>query len=189
MTKITLHWRGSCARFACRSGFVVHGGVIFLMKKAFPWSDRSFQTISNSQWSLITLHAMQAAPLARWEFSVDNIAIGETPLGIPNVARTSSANLNSFVSSKHCPTNGHPISEMLVRILIIQIRLNGVERGYGRFGLHTGCVWRFNCFNCTILCVDHFLRYFEIRYCLTTKKKSAAGPRKPDLNRTSLPRG
>jgi hypothetical protein len=45
--------------------------VTFLMKKAFPFGLGPlvrFKPISNSQWSLITLGAMQAAPLAGCEF-------------------------------------------------------------------------------------------------------------------------
>jgi hypothetical protein len=42
---------------------VVHGGVTLLMENAFPVGPIvRFKPISNSQWSLITLRAMQAVP-------------------------------------------------------------------------------------------------------------------------------
>jgi hypothetical protein len=57
--------RSICVQKHC----VVHGGVTFLWKMPLGPIVR-FKPISNSQWSLITLRAMQAASLVPCEFRV-----------------------------------------------------------------------------------------------------------------------
>jgi hypothetical protein len=69
LQKLHCNWRAICVRFACRSRCVVH--VVWPFdEKGFPIGPIvRFKSISNSQWSLVTLralHAMQAGPLARF---------------------------------------------------------------------------------------------------------------------------
>jgi hypothetical protein len=76
------NWRAICARFACRSGCVVHGGMSFWWKKLFPFGPIvRFKLISNSQWSLITLrdvarHASGATRALSSIFSLCAVPVG-----------------------------------------------------------------------------------------------------------------
>jgi hypothetical protein len=67
--KLHCNWQAICARFACRSGCVVHGGATFWWKMLSTWSNRSFQT--NFKFAVIINYVARrcSAPLARCEFS------------------------------------------------------------------------------------------------------------------------